>query len=240
MISDVLSNAIRRLFDNCLQFAQQDCVLCGAGSGKELVCAACRPELPRSPVPACPVCAAPVATAGHACGACLKQPPAYDRAIAALSYSFPADGLIQALKYRSQLPLSRLFADLLCEAVSAAPRPDVLIALPLHPERARERGFNQATEIAKQVARTLDIPLDTGSLARTRNTASQAALPWEKRHKNVKGAFACADGVAGKHVALLDDVMTSGATLNEAAQTLKLAGAAEVSLWVVARAVPHH
>lgn len=243
MISNILSNPLRRLFYSCLNFAQQDCVLCGVGSGTDLLCAGCRPELPRAPAPACPVCAGPVfAEAGdHAvCGACLTHPPAYDRAFAALSYGFPTDELIQALKYRSQLPLARLFAELLCQAVNTSPRPDRVIPLPLHPARARERGFNQAAEIAKPLAKTLGIALDTASLARARNTPAQAALPLEQRHGNVKGAFACAESVAGMHVAVVDDVMTSGATLNEAAKALKQAGAAEVSLWVVARAVPHH
>lgn len=248
MISATLSNTLDRLLNICTKFVQQDCVLCGAGSGVELVCAGCRTELPPPPVPACPSCAGPVHSEPiytnldhrQVCGACLTHPPAYDRTIAALSYRFPADGLIQALKYRSQLPLARLFAELLGQAVSRAPRPDVLIPMPLHPDRARQRGFNQATEIAKSLAKDLDIALDTASLSRTRNTMAQAALPLDQRHGNVKGAFTCAASVEALHVAVLDDVMTSGATLNEAALALKKAGAAEVSLWVVARALPHN
>lgn len=241
MISNILSNPVKCLLDNCLNFARQDCLLCGAGSGSDLLCAGCRPELPRPPAPACPVCAGPTG-AGDApvCGACLTHPPAYDRAFAALSYGFPTDELIQALKYRSQLALARLFAELLCQAVSEAPRPDRVIPLPLHPARARERGFNQAAEIARPLAKTLGIALDTSSLTRARNTTAQAALPLARRHGNVKGAFACAESVADMHIALVDDVMTSGTTLNEAARALKQAGAAEVSLWVVARAAPHH
>lgn len=245
MISATLSNSIVRFLDSCLQFVQQDCVLCGAGSGADLLCGACRPELPRAPAPACSVCAGPIpiyteAGDGHVCGVCLTHPPAYDRAFAALSYGFPADELIQTLKYRSQLALARLFAELLGQAVRAAPHPDLLIPMPLHPHRARERGFNQAAEIARPLARSLGIALDTASLSRTRNTPAQAALPLDRRHGNVKGAFACTEAVAGKHVAVVDDVMTSGATLHEAAKALKQAGAAEVSLWVVARALPHH
>jgi ComF family protein len=248
MISNALSNPIRRFIYSCLKFAQQDCVLCGAGSGTDLLCAGCRPELPRAPAPACPLCAGPIGAGPvyaepgdqHVCGTCLTHPPAYDRTFAALSYGFPTDELIQALKYRSQLPLAPLFAELLGQIVGKAPRPDRVIPLPLHPDRARERGFNQATEIAKPLAKTLGIAFDTTSLTRARNTAAQAALPLERRHRNVKGAFTCAETVAGMHVAVVDDVMTSGATLNEAAKALKQAGAAEVSLWVVARAVPHH
>lgn len=242
MISATLSNISRALIDNCLKFARQDCVLCGATGGDAFLCAPCHRELPYHAGPACPVCAGPSDFSGdsHVCGSCLKQPPAYERCIAALRYAFPADRLIQALKYRKQLALARLLADVLTEAVRNAPRPDLLVPLPLHPDRARERGFNQATELAKPLAQKLRIPLDTTSLARTRNTAPQATLPLDDRHRNVKGAFACAGSFAGKHVALLDDVMTSGATLNEAAKALKRAGAVEVSLWVAARALPQH
>lgn len=219
-------------------------MLCGSGSGNALLCASCRRELPRPHAPTCPVCAGPgdFLRDGQICGSCLKQPPAYDRCIAALRYAFPASDLIQALKYGKRLVLAHLLADVLTEAVDRAPRPDVIVPLPLHPERVRARGFNQATEIAKPLARKLDIPIDTARLARTRDTAPQATLSLDDRHRNVKNAFTCAreDAWDGKHVALLDDVMTSGATLNEAAKALKRAGAAEVSLWVAARALPHH
>lgn len=239
MISTSLSNFARALVNNCLPFKQHDCVLCGAGAGSGLLCEPCRRELPRHRGAACPVCAVPHADAGQRCGACLKQPPAYDRCVAALRYTFPADRLIQALKYGGQLALGGLLAELLAEAVRGAPRPEVLVPLPLHADRARARGFNQATEIARRVARDLRIPLDTASLVRTRDTAPQAMLPLDERQRNVKGAFSCTGAVAGRHVALLDDVMTSGATLNAAAQALKRAGATEVSLWVAARALPH-
>lgn len=237
MISASLSNLVRALIDNRLEFERADCVLCGAGADGGLLCAPCHYELPRHATPACPVCAGP--SDGHVCGNCLKQPPAYERCLAALRYAFPADRLVQALKYGQRLALAPLLADVLRETVHTAPRPDVLLPLPLHPDRARERGFNQTTELAKPLARALRLPLDTTSLARTRNTAPQASLPLDDRQRNVKGAFTCAGSFAGKHVALLDDVMTSGATLNEAAKTLKRAGAAEVSLWIVARALPH-
>jgi ComF family protein len=238
MISKILSNLLRPMLYSRLFFAQQDCVLCGAGGGTALVCDACRRDLPSAPAPACPTCAAP--SDGHVCGACLQDPPAFARTIAALRYAFPADELIHALKYRDQLPLAPLFADLLLHAVKRAPRPDVLVPMPLHPQRARERGFNQVLEIAKPLAHALDIPIDFGLLSRSRNTTPQVALPLAQRHVNMRGAFTCPQPIGGKHVALLDDVMTSGATLNEAARTLRRAGATEISVWVVARALPHH
>lgn len=243
MISATLSNSIKRLFNSSLIFVQQDCMLCGAGSGTDLLCAACHAELPRVPTPACPVCAGPIGGEPgdrQVCGVCLTHSPTYDRTCAALSYDFPVDKLIQALKYRGQLPLARLFSELLRASVSEGPRPDLVMPMPLHTNRARERGFNQATEIAKPLAKALGLALDSQSLSRNRNTTAQAGLPLDKRHGNVKDAFTCTGAVAGLHVAVVDDVMTSGATLHEAAKALKQAGAAEVSLWVVARAAPHH
>lgn len=235
MISSMLSNLTRGLLNSCTKFAQEECVLCGAPSGRERVCPGCGADLPWN-APACPVCGSP--GEGRVCGACLREPPTYDRCIAALHYAFPADELIQALKYGGQLALAPVLADFLARAVAHAPRPDLLLPLPLHPARARARGFNQAVEIARALARRLDLRLDTGSLERIRDTAPQAQLSLAERRRNVRGAFACRKTLTGLHVAVVDDVMTSGATLNEAAKVLKQAGAAEVSLWVVARAAP--
>jgi ComF family protein len=201
-----------------------------------MLCAGCQRDLPRSPLPACPVCAAP--SDGNICGRCLKHPPAFDRAIAGLCYEFPADKLVQALKYNGQLAFAPLLAGLLLPSVREAPRPTQLIPMPLHPLRARQRGFNQATEIGKILAKELQIPLVLRGLERVRDTVPQASLPLDERRKNVKDAFACSIAFTGQHVAVLDDVMTSGATLGELSATLKRAGASEVSVWVAARALP--
>lgn len=229
---------MRSLLNKCLIFAQpgQDCLLCGAASGTHLVCPACHDELPR-PASACPVCAAP--GSGEVCGQCLQHPPHFSRSVAALDYGFPVDKLIQAYKYHQQLALARLFGTLLSEAVRHQARPDHLLPMPLHPARLRERGFNQAHEIAKRIGKTLNLPATPGLARRVVNTASQATLDWDARKKNMQGAFACDKPLAGQHIALVDDVMTSGATLNELSKTLKRAGAGEISVWVVARASTH-
>lgn len=231
-----------RHMNNRLKFVrwlfEQDCVLCGAASGTHLLCPACHAGLPRTTAGACPRCAAP-GSDGRVCGACLQHPPAFDRAHAVLDYMFPVDKLIQALKYRHQLALARLFGALLAHAVHAQPRPDCLLPMPLHPARLRERGFNQAHEIAKVSAQRLRLPLAPHLATRIINTGSQAKLALEARKRNVTGAFACEDAVRGRHIALVDDVMTSGATLDALAKTLKQAGAREISIWVVARAAPH-
>jgi ComF family protein len=180
------------------------------------------------------VCALPTFEAAL-CGQCLKKLPHFAHTEAAFSYQFPLDKLIQDFKYRHNFALANAFAERLARRVTA--RPDCLVAMPLHPARLRERGFNQSHELAKCLANQLNIPLLGDACQRVRNTAPQASLKWKERRKNIRHAFTCNEEVRGKHVAVVDDVMTSGASLNELAQALKQAGASEVSNWVVARTV---
>ena len=218
----------------------QSCALCADRSGDALLCAPCMHALP--PVlAACPVCALPATTAA-ACGACLKRPPKFSSTIAAGAYAFPLDRLVQGLKYEHRLALAEPLADKLAAEVQRRltpdQHPDALVALPLAPARQRERGFNQSIEIARVVARRTGIPL-AGGLVRTGHAPAQASLPWAQRRRNVRGAFACTQSFAGRHVAVVDDVMTTGATLESAAATLLQAGAVRVDAWVVARTLPH-
>lgn len=198
------------------------------------MCPACHAELPWHRQPQCPQCALP-SPGGEVCGACLKRPPAFDRTHAALTYAFPLDRLIPRLKYHGQLAIVPALARGLSDAVAALPRPDLLIPMPLHPARIRERGFNHATEIARVVAKQLDLPLDITRCQRLRDTPPQMGLKHDARKRNVRGAFVCASDVQGQHIALIDDVMTTGTSLDELAATLKRAGAREVTCWVVAR-----
>lgn len=214
-----------------------DCLLCGAPGGNGPLCPACQADLPRHDQPHCPRCTLPT-QGGALCGHCLSEPPAFDRTIAAFTYHFPIDALIQGLKYRHQLALLPLLANALADRLQDAPRPDFVIPMPLHPLRLRERGFNQALELAKIVARRLDVPLLLQGVERIIPTPPQVGLPWKKRAKNLRGAFASTLGLEGKHVALLDDVMTTGASLNELGRTLRRQGAEEVSAWIVARTLP--
>jgi ComF family protein len=235
-----LSNYSSAILNGCININHSilphDCLLCGAPSGREALCPACHADLPWHLAPQCPRCALPT-TGGTLCGNCLRQAPAFDRTLAAFSYEFPLDALIQALKYGHQLAALAPLATALAQQVQAAPRPDVLIAMPLHPLRLRERGFNQALELAKVVALRLDIPLLQHGAERIRATAPQVGLPWKQRVGNLRGAFACSLDLHGKHVALLDDVMTTGTSLHELALTLRQQGAREISAWVVARTV---
>ena len=214
------------------------CLLCGGDAGRDRLCEGCRDDLPWHRMPHCPQCALPTAD-GQLCGACLKRSPAFGRTRSALSYRFPVDQLIQRLKYNGRLAVAPVLGDLLARHVESAPRPDLLIPMPLHPSRIRERGFNHASEIGRHVAINLGLPLDTSLCQRVRDTPPQVALAYDARRRNVRGAFICSSDVSGKRVAVIDDVMTTGTSLDELAKTLKQAGAAEVEAWVVARTLPH-
>jgi ComF family protein len=210
------------------------CLLCGMPAEAAL-CPGCAADLPALPEHACPLCAQPLAAPAPACGACLKSPPAYDATHAALRYAFPADRLVLMLKFGHRLAS----ADFMANRMLAGPLPrgDVLVPVPLSRERLRERGFNQAVELARPLARALGLPLDSASLARVRDTVPQSRLPWRARRGNLRRAFACATDFSGRAVIVVDDVMTSGATLDAVARTLKDHGAARVENWVAARAV---
>jgi ComF family protein len=226
----------------CRRALPQQCALCAAPCGALLVCGACSEQLPRI-ARACPRCALP-STSGLVCGACLARPPHFVAAFAAFAYAFPLDRLLHAFKYGGRLAHADFFAASLAECVAddIARRldrlcPDALVALPLAPTRQRERGFDQAAEIARRVAQLTGVPKVQG-LHRTRDTPAQAALPWKERAANVRGAFAADPSLAGLHIAIVDDVMTTGATLSAAAGAVLRAGARAVEVWAVARTLP--
>lgn len=219
----------------CLALPQA-CALCAGAAADALVCGACDLALPRIDE-ACPRCAVPSPGAAT-CGACLASPPPFATAHAAFAYAFPVNRLLQRLKYGGALALADWAAHAMVEEFVRRHEPTalrrVVVALPLSRERQRERGFNQAHEIARRVAAALELP-QTAALERVQGGPPQTSLPWRGRARNVRGAFACRVPVAGLHLALVDDVMTTGATLREASRTLLAAGAASVAVWVVAR-----
>jgi len=213
----------------------QACVLCGADSGDEQVCPPCDAELPRLAGGCCAICALPLAS-GAVCGACLDDPPRYARVVVPFSYGYPLDALIRAYKYGGRLAHARLFGTAL--AAVATGSVDIIVAMPLSAARLAERGFNQALEIARVVAGATRIPLAPLACRKVVDTAPQAALPWKERARNVRRAFVCDADLTGRRVAVVDDVLTTGATLNELARVLRKAGAVEVQGWVVARTLP--
>lgn len=216
----------------------QPCVLCGSMNRDGLWCAACDSTLPYLDAPCCPNCALPTPN-GETCGQCLQAPPLFSRTTAVFDYRFPLDKLMQAMKYREQIPLAHAFAKKLVQRIDKADLPDCIIPMPLHPAKLRERGFNQSLLLAANIARELDIGLLRNACKRVRDTPSQSALPWKERKKNVQDAFCCEAGLTGKYVALVDDVMTTGASLEAFAEAAQKAGASRISAWVVARTLPH-
>ena len=219
------------------------CALCGAAADAA-VCRDCEHAYV-TVRPRCPVCANPAAglDAALPCGACLAAPPAFDATVAACDYDAPLDALVLQLKFGAQLALAPWMARTMHAAAlrAALPAPDLLCPVPLGARRLAERGYNQALEVARPLARLLGAKCVPRLAQRVVETAAQSGVAPAERERNVRGAFAVAleERVAGRHVGVVDDVMTSGHTLDELARALKRAGAARVTNVVFARTPPH-
>jgi len=174
---------------------------------------------------------------GGVCGRCQRRPPRFDAALAALAYRAPVDWLVQRFKFDGRLACGVVMGELLADAVSASdrPLPDALIPVPLHAARLRERGFDQARELARVLGRRLTVPVAGNCLSRIRATAAQTGLDAAGRRRNLRGAFRV-QGTPPARVALVDDVLTTGSTMGECARALKRAGCGRVEVWVAARA----
>jgi ComF family protein len=235
-----LSNLQISLIDKCLavlrRIAPPACLLCGEVAGDCGLCRGCREQLPALNPQHCPLCAAPT-PGSQTCGRCLQHPPQFDRVVAALEYAHPADALVCSLKYQGSLGSARPLAYGLADALEQEPYPDLVLPMPLAAERQAQRGFNQAAEIARHVCREFGIPTTISAVHRVRAGVPQALLPWKERARNVRGVFRCTSDLSGMRVAVVDDVLTTGATLDALAAELKRAGARDVVGWIAARAV---
>lgn len=212
------------------------CLLCqaaGVRGGTDL-CAECMAELPRMAA-ACSTCAMALPVEGQ-CGQCQQKPPTFDRTTALFHYQPPVDWLIQGLKFRAKLTNGRFLGEQMAEflAQKQVLTPDLIIPVPLHPQRLRERGFNQALELAKPISKALAVPL-WQHVERIVATEAQSLLPLDKRRNNVKGSFRVNRPLEGARVAIVDDVMTSGSTIGELAHVLRLGGAKSIDVFVCAR-----
>lgn len=225
------------LFHQAQSIPGETCVLCEASAIRSALCDACLADLPLAHGSRCPVCAVP-APSPLRCGRCLQNPPHYDRVVAALDYISPVDYIVGELKYAHTLAAARALAHALALALDAEPYPDIVLAMPMATSRMRERGFNQAEEIARHVCAEFGLAIARDVAHRIAAQQSQTMLPWRDRARNVRGVFRCATDLSGTTIAVIDDVMTTGATLNELAGTLKRAGAREVIGWIAARTPP--
>lgn len=221
------------------------CALCGA-SGAAAICGGCHAQFFSRRQHRCVQCAAPLPEMSNSgalrCGDCLARPPAFDATIVAADYAAPIDQLVLALKFGNRLALAPLFANMLRDALLHAKEialPTQLTAVPLGARRLHERGFNQALEIAKPLSRALGIKLDRRLTMRLRDTQAQAMLHPDERRTNIRHAFVVSNHaielVRGQHIGVVDDVITTGETLNELAATLKRFGAVRVTNFVFAR-----
>ncbi|TRW96480.1 ComF family protein [Candidatus Methylobacter oryzae] len=216
------------------------CILCGnPGQQARDICDSCYMQLPRNNhcCYRCGEILETLITAPALCGRCLSRQPAFDETYAPFIHQGAIRHLINTLKFSANYKNARLLGMLLADHLrQSAEQPELILPVPLHDSRYRERGFNQAIEISRTVAKELQVPLDLTGCKRCRDTPHQIQLSAKKRHKNLKNAFSVVKPLHAQHIAILDDVMTTGSTAHELAYVLKKAGANRVDVWVCARA----
>ena len=216
------------------------CLLCGAAGDQDRdLCTDCAADLPHNHHP-CACCALPLppgSPMGALCGACSRKPPPFDRCYAALQYDDNTGFLISGLKFHHKLNHARLLSQLLIDYLERqqAALPDLILPVPLHRQRLRERGYNQALEIARPIGRHFGLPIEPRLCRRIRSTPAQSGLDRKTRRKNLRQAFQLTGEVKDQTIVLLDDVVTTGSTVAELARLLKRSGAARVDVWAVTR-----
>jgi ComF family protein len=213
------------------------CLLCGdPGTPHRDLCGRCAAALPYQEV-ACLRCGETLSNPAPECGRCQRHPPAFDSTTAIFRYEEPIRHLLHALKFSAQFSCARLLGTLMAERLAAdREKPRRLIPVPLHASRYRQRGFNQSTEIARTISRRLNIPLALRCCARVRSTPPQTELTAKRRQNNLKDAFQVLRAPGADHVAIVDDIITTGATVNELARVLRTAGVRRIDVWACARA----
>ncbi|HEX8541190.1 MAG TPA: ComF family protein [Pseudomonas sp.] len=221
---------------------KQACLLCDERTDALLaICVPCEAELPWLG-DHCRHCALPLAMADLSCAQCADHPPAFDEVLTPWLYDFPVDSLVTRFKHQGNWPMGRLLSELLGQFLQhrfdeGQPMPDLLLPVPLASKRLRQRGYNQAAMLADWLGQHLQLPVQPRLLIRTRETPAQQGLDAKARKRNLRGAFALVDAekIAGRHVALIDDVLTTGSTADAIAQVLIKAGARRVDVYCLAR-----
>lgn len=238
--------SLRKELAACLELLLPEaCLFCGRllamSPGPRSFCHPCLSCMPPLSVAQCSCCAQPLpsATTKHLCGHCLQHPPAFVKVHAAGLYQRHLKEAVHRLKYRNQVALARPLGRLLTEKIIVSEKvfvPDLIVPVPLHPSRLRQRGFNQALEVARPISRTLNVPLDSRLLERSRETRQQQGLSAKERKGNLRKAFSLSRQTPARRILLIDDVMTTGETVRECSRTLVSGGITEVQVAVVARA----
>lgn len=237
LITIMVNNWLNIIQDSLLP---PTCILCsGKGFNRLDICHDCYMQLPWA-LHQCPRCAAPLPETSPInliCGECLHQAPAFDSTMAVFKHQHAIRYMVTQLKFNAQYKHARLLGTLLSDALKTqVDRPQAIVPMPLHPNRFRERGFNQSIEIARIISKNLRIPLLLNHCTRHRDTLHQTLLTRAERQKNVHNSFKLINPIPFSHIAILDDVMTTGSTLHELALVLKNAGVERVDAWVCSRA----
>ena len=234
-----------KIINKCLKYKQDvfasRCLLCFAcvNNNHLSICHQCISGLPWQRGGCCPQCGI-ISIKNQLCGHCLKSAPAFDSTRSVFNYEYPLNAILQQYKYGNKLIVAELFGKLLADSLSPVDLPDIIIPMPLHPHRLKKRGFNQAVEMARVIGKEFKLKLDVSICRRIRLSPPQASLPLKQRVKNMRNAFICDGQLDGLRVALVDDVMTTGASLNALADVVKKAGASTVECWVLARTQPRN
>ena len=215
------------------------CVLCNSIAGEISLCDACQYDLPKIHS-SCYQCGLPFEEkiADILCGQCQQSPPPIDYLISSLAYDYPVDYLVSQLKFNRNLAYAKILSKLLLETLQSQQdeQPELIIPVPLHKSRLRQRGFNQALEIARPIAKAFNIPMAKYAIKRAKQTKAQSLLNAAERKKNLHHSFSLTKPINAKHVVIIDDVVTTGATVFELADVLKKSGVEKVGVWAVARA----
>lgn len=232
---------LRKSVDGCLDaMLPWRCVVCSLESEGSAICRFCRRSLPWNSH-ACQGCGLPLPKGNDPrCGACLAKPEIYDAVVSPLLFDFPVNRLVHRFKFQSDFACGRVLADILAGHIQSRRigHPDLLMPVPMNRWRLLRRGMNPAYELANRLARVLGLPLAIHDLRRKRNTPAQSGLTASHRRKNLRGAFAwLGASLNGRHIALVDDVITTGSTVTECTRVLRRSGAGKVSAWSCARAV---
>lgn len=237
----MLHSLIHRL-KYCQQaFLPPTCILCSSKAKEWDLCKACEQDIPKI-AQVCACCALPLpihTPVNQLCGKCLQDPPPFNKVYALFPYQAPIDNLITKLKFQGNLVYAKVLGELMANYLQAEYKkerlPECLIPVPLHRKRLRERGFNQAVELARPIVKRLDIPLMLKSCQRVRATIAQINLPAADRRTNLRNAFNVTSIITAKHVAIIDDVVTTGSTIAELSRSLRAEGVERIDIWCCAR-----